>query len=1311
MAREFRIPAHLRDLELPGGWVRPKESASVELGSARALIEKIEKEVNAVGFVALVQLEVFETLYRLVRDASSVSEAERVRLVELLFRVLEEAGLSSLGASSESPDEARKERNAYVMAAYMCHSALLAFDDDAKKEWASRRVDLLQSYAKTLQNAELGALWSMGFVDEEFYLLWTRVGSRALAKAWSGAAGQREAACEVVVAAQRAAPAGSGFGACAAQALVEHAVTSSEKAAANAAQACATLGDEQGDHSLAGHILRELARLTEDSQTAASAKCAAAFVEELSLRSAGACAAHAATITSELLSAPMYAIRSASIAAIGRILEADAEHRRDNKHESRGRLVSDGARDALLEVLLERRLDASHFVRAASLRAWASLAERRALPVSWQTTVVKCAGDRLGDKSAIARRAALHLVVKLLEYNPYHASLDPVPFLTKAHSLAAKLQSGSSSNDDDHERRRLQHEYDYFRSAADFIDEVETRCAPAAKALARSSTTGDAVGAARFFGVARDFALPCGLAGIKLVLRLVSSPDDTVRAEAARIVSASVTLADSRAAARRACDLVAACAQQDLLCLEALVRAATDGTNDKKKALGASSLAEPRLVRALWQVAASPEDTSRTNRASAVRFLSVLSTSLGAVAVDSSALADLTRLVIDASGHLDSELALAVASLIRDAATAVIPALNDRHRAAFIRSAISSVAGIRLALAKRHPPSEWWYAAADAVVLATFAVDSSPERVIADFLKSLAAHCEAAASPTATDLARLLHVVGHVALQLAASAENIGSRLDRKRDEELREIRGSGDDQELELRCVPDDDHQVRLASLVENDVVGGDNLVSELGLVAARIVESSLNDATNSIPIVLQRSAALALAKLMCVSRHFCELHMPILITTLVKGSEATVRVNVAIALSDLAARQPNSLEPWTDHVYNALRDRDPTVRLAILNTLARLSLNDMIKAKGAGVANLARCVVDHDSRVGQRARSFFHELARKTTATYSPIYNLMPDIISRLSVARLLAKSTISEEAQEDQEQLHSSLRVDEVDDSSALGTDDFHKVMSFLLSFVDKEKHVEALAEKLCHRIAATKAQDDAVRADGERASLDFQAQARQDLAFCMSKLQVSEKSVKRIIQLLPLYKDALAEDDVFEAFSGIANKAKKMPKLPHDDLQAINDWEAHLSAMRTNPNAHEDDENDGDTRSMLVQCISMLFSALAESIAIKAPLSTSKRTNRGGTRSATSKGRSQRTAKKSYVQSREDYDELALAKPTAGAPVKSRHVVNCTYVDCHGPDLFSLAFRTVPKRAATNRPTSYVDYDDEEEAIANKENCRH
>ncbi len=85
-------------------------------------------------------------------------------------------------------------------------------------------------------------------------------------------------------------------------------------------------------------------------------------------------------------------------------------------------------RDALLDVLQERVRDVHAFTRAAVLRAWLHLCEAKALPLERYHAVTAIVIDRLQDKSAITRKAAVQLVTALLERNPFGTSLNPAVF-------------------------------------------------------------------------------------------------------------------------------------------------------------------------------------------------------------------------------------------------------------------------------------------------------------------------------------------------------------------------------------------------------------------------------------------------------------------------------------------------------------------------------------------------------------------------------------------------------------------------------------------------------------------------------------------------------------------------------------------------------------------------------------------------------------------------------------------------------------------------------------------------------------------
>jgi condensin complex subunit 1 len=168
------------------------------------------------------------------------------------------------------------------------------------------------------------------------------------------------------------------------------------------------------------------------------------------------------------------------------------------------------------------------------------------------------------------------------------------------------------------------------------------------------------------------------------------------------------------------------------------------------------------------------------------------------------------------------------------------------------------------------------------------------------------------------------------------------------------------------------------------------------------------------------------------------------------------------------------------------------------------------MIKVKGQ-VCEIAICLRDKDSRIRDMSRLLFHELSKRSN---NPIYNLLPEIISQLSL------KDISKE--------------------------DFRSIISFLLGFIKKERQNEMLTDKLCQRFPKC-------------SSISQSA----DLAFCIAQLKMNEKSIKCLSDNFNLYKDVLFDDDVQKSFLSIVSKTKKIFKP--DRRQQLDEWESKLSEL--------------------------------------------------------------------------------------------------------------------------------------------------
>ncbi|KAK3288217.1 hypothetical protein CYMTET_4301, partial [Cymbomonas tetramitiformis] len=237
-------------------------------------------------------------------------------------------------------------------------------------------------------------------------------------------------------------------------------------------------------------------------------------------------------------------------------------------------------------------------------------------------------------------------------------------------------------------------------------------------------------------------------------------------------------------------------------------------------------------------------------------------------------------------------------------------------------------------------------------------------------------------------------------------------------------------------------------------------------------------------------------------VNGPFCEKNLRLLFTLLRNAHawEPTVRSNIIIAVGDLAFRFPNAVEPWTEHIYGtrasrtSLHDPCAEVRRDALLVLTHLILNDMMKVKGY-ISEMVLLLEDPELPISNLARLFVHELARKPG---NPVYNLLPDLLSRLSTDAEVTPAM-------------------------------FRRIMTLLLSKVDKDKQAESLTDRLLSRFSG----------------VDVPQQWR-DIAFCLANLPMSEKSLRKMQEAFKSFKHTLHDDEVAESFMAACAKGKKVAK---------------------------------------------------------------------------------------------------------------------------------------------------------------------
>ena len=333
-------------------------------------------------------------------------------------------------------------------------------------------------------------------------------------------------------------------------------------------------------------------------------------------------------------------------------------------------------------------------------------------------------------------------------------------------------------------------------------------------------------------------------------------------------------------------------------------------------------------------------------------------------------------------------------------------------------------------------------------------------------------------------LSQLLFAVGHIALKQIVHLElceqdfkrrkaekektnpspakrTPGSRASagKKGEEKTKEEQEAEDELDL-MAGTNEDDFADAIAHIREKELLFGEqSLLAHFGPLVKEICSNN----TSYPNAELQSHAALCMAKLMCVSSEYCEANLGLLITILERSPSSITRSNLVVALGDMAVCFNHLIDETTDFLYRRLSDPALQVKRTCLMTLTFLILAGQVKVKGQ-LGEMAKCVEDADQGIRDLSRMFFSELAGKDNA----IYNHFVDMFSLLSA---------------DQE----------------LDEDRFRRVIKFLATFIEKDKHAKQLASKLAPRLQ---------RAENER--------QWNDVAFALGLLPHKNEDITKIVQ---------------------------------------------------------------------------------------------------------------------------------------------------------------------------------------------------
>lgn len=353
-----------------------------------------------------------------------------------------------------------------------------------------------------------------------------------------------------------------------------------------------------------------------------------------------------------------------------------------------------------------------------------------------------------------------------------------------------------------------------------------------------------------------------------------------------------------------------------------------------------------------------------------------------------------------------------------------------------------------------------FYPACEEAIKAIFIISSSPDIVATEIIrektmmtfgrKESEDNSSSFYSRTGS-LAQLLFIVGQVAINTVVYLEKCEAEFKKRKIEaetkKGAEAAGQGspemvEEHQRELEMIGgtnEDDFTDAIAFIKENELLFGEtSLLAKFGPLVEEIVSNSSKFADR----MLQRTAVLCLEKFMCVSSKYCENNLPLLITIMEKSPDPIIRSNAILGLGDMAVCFNNLVDENTEFLYRRLHDDDLMVQKTCLMTVTFLILAGQVKVKGQ-LGQMAKCLENPDQGISDMCKLFFTELATKDNA----IYNGFIDIFSGLS-------------------------------NDEDLGRTSFKRILKFLLSFIDKERHQKQLSEKLASGSAAEVRESEAV-----------------------------------------------------------------------------------------------------------------------------------------------------------------------------------------------------------------------------------------
>lgn len=958
-----------------------------------------------------------------------------------------------------------------------------------------------------------------------------------------------------------------------------------------------TISKSADKESLILEILREIDDIhnTNTNRDPSSAKALSAFLSTL-LESHPQELVQSLHYIFNYLELDSYLMRNTSLSIMGALIVKILHQEGQDKN----------LRDEVLDSLFAHIKDVNGYTRAKALSVWCSLCEHGCIPLDYVITVTNASVDRLKDKACLVRKNALKFIINIIGRNPF--GVDKLPLSIFAHQYEIKKAELEKMKEDEKEEEvetlsqcstansennregaetgsqvavivnealaTRQKIVDYLQRVVAFTKAIH-RAIPTAMELLNSKNITDIQEAIDFFVTCNDFGIEGAVVGFKKMILLIHAQENSVR-ESILLAYKRIFFGSTESKGKESRDsqvvtkfieFVKMASIGECLALETLMAqfiANKDFTKDMGKELWA------RFTKA--KANTSPEDTI-----AAIQMIGIIAMTQPDLINHNMQLC--IKYGLSSPGTSDQDT-----QMIRETCIAIRKSLprklDDRRRPMRLAKNDELFVKLKDILVESFisSNSEQWFSMCDEALRIIFDMAENPEMICETIFNQMSEKLlskttqsgdtlpflsqdtngndspdlvfqAASIHPTQNQvtelvhpiaLARFIHFLGDLALNLAVffelhvllelkirnvpdkntslndvSAHNISAHnisiSNRRRSRKYGSPGGPSLEEEIGLGGAEAEDAEMEfVGSICDEEIVCGKNLLAKL----SRVIIEVVMDPFRYHQPELKQASSLALAKYMMVSAKFCHTHLRLLFTILEKTKDRETKINLLVAISDLCIRFPNQLDGYTGRIFECLQSGEVSVRRAALKIISRLVLCDILKAKSQ-TSTMANLIVDNDEHIALYSRHFFLELSKKQNA----IYNVLPDIISRLS------------------------------DSKTGINQENFKIVMRFIFELIDKSHHIDRLVDKLCGRFKDT---------DDER--------HWEDLAFCLSLLKYSEKSMSKLYDKFDCYKDKLCIDAVREHILSAITNFRKTPMLKNEIKVILDEFEAKITKAR-------------------------------------------------------------------------------------------------------------------------------------------------